>query len=109
MGKPQSKGQVAELQGKLEAAYVVVKRLEAEQQKLQRRLHAKAKEVADARQSRKEALTLLREAATDPVVRDRAIALLAVDAMNEKQLAEMAAAAAAQTSIPGTEAAQAEA
>lgn len=107
MSKPQSKGQVAELQGKLEIAYVAIKRLEAEQQKLQRRLHVKAKEVTDARQSRKEALTLLREAANDPVVRDRAIALLAADAMTEQQIAEMSAAAAAQTSIPGTEAAQA--
>jgi len=109
VGKPQSKGQVETLTSKLDAAYVAVKRLEAENAKLQRRLHTKALEVTSARQARKEALTLLNLAANDPAVRERAIALLAADAATEAQLAAMTAAAAAQTCIPGTEAVQAEA
>lgn len=107
MGKPQSKGQVETLTNKLDAAYVAIKRLEADNAKMQRRLHAKALEVTAARQARKEALTLLNMAATDPAVRERAIALLAADAMSEQQVAAMAAAEASQVSIPGTEAPQA--
>lgn len=97
MGKPQNKGQVELLTGKLDAATATVRRLEADVAKLQRRLFAKAKEVNDARQARKEALTLLNMAATDPAVRDRAIALLAADAMNEQQVAALAAADAVAT------------
>lgn len=103
MGKNPTK-ELAELQGKLDAAHLAFKRLEAENAKLQRRLHAKANEVSEARQARKEALTLLNLAATDPAVRERAIALLAADAMTEQQVAQEVAFAAAQTNIPGTEA-----
>lgn len=105
MGKPQNKGQVEMLTGKLEAAYVVVKRLEAENAKLQRRLHAKSQEVVGARQARREALTLLREAAShDKAISEKAIALLAADQIAEQQAATEAAFLASQTSIPGTDA-----
>jgi len=105
VGKPQSKGQIEVLTGKLEAAYVAIKRLEADRDKLQRRLQAKSQEVAEARQARREALTLLREAAShDAAISEKAIALLAADQMNEAQVAALAAQAATQTSIPGTEA-----
>ena len=108
MGKPQNKGQVETLTGKLEAAYVSIKRLEADVGKLQRRLHAKAQEAAGARQARKEALTLLREAAShDVAISEKAISLLAADQIAEQQAQAAEAFAAAQTNIPGTEAAQA--
>lgn len=108
MGKPQSKGQVETLTSKLDAAYVAVKRLEADNAKLQRRLHAKSQEVAGARQARREALTLLREAAShDPAISEKAIALLAADQIAEQQARDEAAFLASQTSAPGTEAAQA--
>ena len=96
MSKPQNKGQVEMLTGKLEAAQVGIKRLESDVAKLQRRLAAKAQEVADAKQARKEALILLREAAShDPELAQKAIALLAADAMTEQQVAALAAADAA--------------
>lgn len=108
MGKPQNKGQVETLTGKLEAAYVAIKRLEADVGKLQRRLHAKAQEASAARQARKEALTLLREAAShDPTISEKAIALLAADQIADQQAQAEATFLASQTNIPGTEASQA--
>ena len=105
MGKPQSKGQVETLTSKLDAAYTAIKRLESDVSKLQRRLHAKAQEVTEARQARREALTLLREAAShDKAISEKAVALLAADALSEQEQAALLAQAAAQTSIPGTEA-----
>lgn len=102
------KGQVETLTGKLDAAYAAIKRLEGDVKSAQRRLHAKSLEVAAARQARKEALTLLREAASKhPEIGEQAIALLAADVIADKQKAEEAEFLASQTSIPGTEAAQA--
>ena len=103
MGKSVAK-ELDVMQAKLEVAYTTIKRAEAEISKLRQRLHAKAQEVTLAKQGRKEALTLLKLAASDPEVRERAIALLAADTMGEKITAELAAEAASQTSIPGTEA-----
>lgn len=105
MGKNPTK-EVMDMQAKLDATHVALKRLEAENGKLQRRLHAKALEVSEARQARREALTLLREAAShDAAISEKAIALLAADAMSEAQVAALAAQAASQTVIPGTESA----
>lgn len=106
MGKSATK-ELVDLQSKLDSAYGTIKRLEAEGSKLQRRLHAKSQEVVAARQARREALMLLREAAShDKAISEKAIALLAADQIADQQAKEEAAFLASQTSIPGTEAAQ---
>lgn len=105
MGKAQeTKGQVATLTAKLEAAYSTVKRLEADLKSAQRRLHSKSQEVTAARQARQEALTLLGKAlAEDSTLRATVTELLADDARRMEDVAREAALTAAQMLLPNTE------
>lgn len=97
--------ELAELHGKLDTAIATIKRMEGDAAKLQRRLHAKSQEVAEAKQGRKEALSLLIQAAShDKAIAEKAIALLAADAMTEEQVAAQAAFAASQIGVPGADA-----
>jgi len=88
MGKSPMK-EMADLQEQIAKRDAALRQMEAAAGKLQRRLAAKAREVEEAKQARREALTLLREAATDPTVRDRAIALLAADQIADQKAEEV--------------------
>lgn len=105
MGKPESKGQVSALEAKLEAAYATIKRMEADAKKAQRRLAAKAEEVAIAKKARQEALSLLSESAAKyPDIKERVAALLFEDAARDAAAAIAATLAERQTTLPGVEA-----
>jgi hypothetical protein len=81
VGKSPQK-ELAQVEGKLAAALGQVAKVESELRQVRNRLARKAQELAEAKQGRKEALTLLREAAgSDPALRERVIALLAADAL----------------------------
>jgi hypothetical protein len=101
MGKAESKGQVAALTSKLDAAYATIKRMEADLHKAQRRLREKSLEVGEATRARKEALTLLQQAlAEDSSLREKVAQLLADDAQREVEIGREAAFVAAQMTIP---------
>jgi hypothetical protein len=105
MGKPESKGQVAALEAKLEASYAAIKRLEADAKKAQRRLAAKAEEVAIAKKARQEALKLLGEAAeAHPDIKDKVANLLFEDAARDAAAALAATLAERQLDLPQMEA-----
>lgn len=90
MGKSPEKV-VGQLEARLGAAMAKASALEGELRQVRNRLARKSEEVAEARQARREALTLLQTAAHgDAALRERVIALLAADALLDAQQAREA-------------------